>query len=261
MGACAPHRRVLALAGLLTMVMLVLLGGCAIGESSDGNGNSTINIFGDDDDANDSGAQPGVIGGYGYTVLTGSVGQSGDDAPLSDTGSGGAAILFDDPVGDFTTDGTAVNFQVTLTLTEGGRVAAVAFGSERNFLTDGLAVALNRGPVFSYTFYVPANGKAAENGRFNRFNRFIANPDGTLYFNAEFLPIPNQGSSRNGPKMVIWPPDDDAPEACRGFKNLKFPKGWGTGDRVGLAFQGATITDVNLSDPIEDDDSCDEDDD
>jgi len=180
--------------------------------------------------------QTGVLSDLPFTVIEGSVSQDADNDPVT-VGSTRAVLVFDDPVSSFTTDPANFRAIVTLTMPDGGTIVIGSYGTADGLTTAYGIGATRSGSAFDYSFYYGLDETADESGA---YSLNPSNPDGTLYFRAEFRADPSFA-------LYNWTPWDAMVGACTGGLEGNAgspPGGLGTGSRLGLVLQGVTVEDI-----------------
>jgi len=241
-------RHVLVLALLLVLAGVVARA-CAPSSSSNGGGETTT-------EEEEAVPQTGVIGGHAFTVLTGTISQAADDEPITSVG-GDAFILFDESTDTLVPGTGGFNIVITMTMGDGNRVVVYGLGTAANNYADGVAVGMERNdersPVFTGSFYAPADETADAEQIMAPVNVETFDPDGTLLFAADLHPYPNTENYDISPGFTLWKLDSTIPLAgCSnnyGYSIEADPVP-GTGNRVGILLNGATIQDVDFDDPV-----------
>lgn len=212
----------------LALVLTIALGACAPSAE-------TSNPPPDDPPA-DTGITSGTIGGLGFTVISGMVFQDLADGPLA-AGAGGGTILFDDATGILVSDGDNILVQVTARFEIGGTVVGAAHGFDTDSLAAAYAASVTRNSSsFDYELLNGLGGTPEFSGT---LNPDPLDPTGTVYFSADF--------DSNNTRILVWPMDEQSPNTC----NLAIDtsvSATGGGTRWGLAFGGAEISNVSVSD-------------
>jgi len=228
---------------------MALAAGCAGSDSSSSGGGST-------DDSTTNVITSGTISGLAFTVVDGTVTQDTADGPIT-AGATEAAIVFDSDLATLATS-TLVLFQVQSTISDGGSVAAMGFGSGGDSFAAALMGGIRRiGSTFEYGLFWGLEDTPPRGGA---FSNAVDAPDGNIPL------IVGMDNSYTPAVIGIWDPDtpDTAPfESCNNpptnygveIEDNAGIAGGGVVDKgnglgAGISFQNATVSGVDISDSV-----------
>lgn len=219
---------------------LLLVAGC------DGGNDGEPTAGGGSGGGNGDGAiTNGILSGHNFTVRSGEVFQFTTGGPLT-AGPSGGTITFDEPITTLTGVPDRVNIQIFGLVSDGGRVAILAFGDTVDNLAATLAVLVDRtGNDYSHGFFWGLGIIPLMGGTFPP----LADPAGTVSLVGEF-----HNDLSPAALIATWDPDDlpfQEDITCNPFpivgtagKDGGGSVNQGNGDVAGITFIKATISAV-----------------